>query len=194
LEDGRAVHHDCFRCRKCGKQTDTSDEAGVRLLRMQIGKLVEGNYECDVCSAPDHSRVENAAKVFANDLARARKEGERNQADQDERDRRRKEAADAMVAAQKAKKQAELDREAAERKAQEDVESAKKRALQEKGFWTLIELQDRAKCIQMGVLGGQKEQYLADADFQAVFGMPKQEFGKLPQWRQNKEKEKHGLF
>jgi len=40
----------------------------------------------------------------------------------------------------------------------------------------------------------QKEKYLSDSDFQAVFGMDKAAFAGLPKWKQQAAKKKNGLF
>jgi len=40
----------------------------------------------------------------------------------------------------------------------------------------------------------QKEQYLADADFEAVLGMPRGDFAKLAKWKQQNIKKAKGLF
>uniref|UniRef100_A0AAR2LYG0 HP domain-containing protein n=1 Tax=Pygocentrus nattereri TaxID=42514 RepID=A0AAR2LYG0_PYGNA len=45
-----------------------------------------------------------------------------------------------------------------------------------------------------GVNPKEREKHLSDADFLAVFGMSKDEFFSLPQWKQWNVKKKHGLF
>ncbi|CAL5351935.1 unnamed protein product [Camellia sinensis] len=40
----------------------------------------------------------------------------------------------------------------------------------------------------------QREAYLSDGEFQAVLGMPKEEFYKLPRWKQDRHKKTFDLF
>lgn len=40
----------------------------------------------------------------------------------------------------------------------------------------------------------QKEQYLSDADFEVLFGMPKSKFNAQAAWKKKQMKQKHGLF
>lgn len=47
---------------------------------------------------------------------------------------------------------------------------------------------------QAGVNPSQKEQYLSDADFLALFGVEKAAFGGMPKWKQQAAKKKHNLF
>ena len=46
----------------------------------------------------------------------------------------------------------------------------------------------------MNVDVGCKEQYLADDEFAALFGASKENFLRLPKWKQARAKKEHGLF
>jgi hypothetical protein len=45
-----------------------------------------------------------------------------------------------------------------------------------------------------GVDSGKKEEYLSDADFEAVFKMKKDAFAKLPGWKKTELKKSNNLF
>lgn len=51
-----------------------------------------------------------------------------------------------------------------------------------------VDLSDR------GIDTSRKELYLPDADFEALFGMDKQKFMGLPQWKQKNLKKANNLF
>ncbi|NXX83103.1 VILI protein, partial [Urocolius indicus] len=55
-------------------------------------------------------------------------------------------------------------------------------------------LNTAAEDLPRGVDPSRKECHLSDQDFQAVFGMTRSEFGKLPLWKQQKLKKDKGLF
>ncbi|XP_036376713.1 advillin [Megalops cyprinoides] len=48
--------------------------------------------------------------------------------------------------------------------------------------------------LPMGVDPGKKEEYLSDADFEALLGSSRPDFYRLPKWRQNHLKKEAGLF
>lgn len=60
---------------------------------------------------------------------------------------------------------------------------------------SLAELQDESVDLAArGVDTSRKEMYLPDEDFEALFGMDKEKFLALPQWRQKNLKKTHNLF
>jgi hypothetical protein len=63
----------------------------------------------------------------------------------------------------------------------------------EQQFYSYEQLKDNNK-LPASVNKGKKEQLLTDADFAAVFGMTKSEFGLLQPWRQGEVKKQKGLY
>jgi len=59
---------------------------------------------------------------------------------------------------------------------------------------SLAELQDPSVWRAKGVNASEREKYLSEADFQAVFGMSKEAFAKLPKWKKDAQKKSQGLF
>ena len=55
-------------------------------------------------------------------------------------------------------------------------------------------LDDLKKGVPAGVDPASKEQYLSDADFQAIFGMDKAAFAALKEWKRKDLKKQRGLF
>jgi len=68
------------------------------------------------------------------------------------------------------------------------------KSVAEVGTFSLADLQNSEVWHAKGIDAANREQYLSDADFQATLGMGKADFGKLPKWKKDGEKKKHGLF
>jgi len=62
------------------------------------------------------------------------------------------------------------------------------------GDMTLADLQNSEVWHAKGVDPANRETYLADAEFQSLFGVSKADFAKLPKWKKDGEKKKHNLF
>mmetsp|Transcript_4360 Transcript_4360/g.8724 ORF Transcript_4360/g.8724 Transcript_4360/m.8724 type:complete len:454 (-) Transcript_4360:43-1404(-) len=60
--------------------------------------------------------------------------------------------------------------------------------------FTLEQLTDKRIFSKLDVKSTEREMYLADSVFQELFSMPKADFAKLPKWKKDGEKKKHGLF
>jgi len=60
--------------------------------------------------------------------------------------------------------------------------------------YTLDQLTDKRTWEKLDVKSTEREMYLADSVFQELFGMPKADFAKLPKWKKDGVKKKHGLF
>ena len=63
-----------------------------------------------------------------------------------------------------------------------------------KQYYTLEQLQDKSTCETLGVTLKEREKYLSNADFEALFKVTKDEFEKKPNWKKETEKKKHKLF
>lgn len=59
---------------------------------------------------------------------------------------------------------------------------------------SLAELQDASVWKGRNVIATERERYLPEDVFQSLFGKGKEEFAKLPKWKRDNEKKKHGLF
>lgn len=59
---------------------------------------------------------------------------------------------------------------------------------------TLQQLQDGDLWRAMNIPPDRREQYLADTEFEAVFGMAKKTFEVLPRWRRIQKKKQYNLF
>jgi len=64
----------------------------------------------------------------------------------------------------------------------------------ESGTLSLADLQNSEVWHAKGIDPARRETYLSDAEFQATLGMSKADFEKLPKWKKDGEKKKHGLF
>lgn len=107
-----------------------------------------------------------------------------------------KAAADAKKAAEaKAKADAEA-KEAADAKAAAEASAAVDANLKAPSELTLTlqELKDESVWKAAGVDGSCKELYLSDGDFSTTIGMSKEDFGKLPKWKQINKRKEVGLF
>lgn len=63
------------------------------------------------------------------------------------------------------------------------------------GCYTLEQLTDKRTWEALdGVVPTERETYLPDGAFEELFGMPKADFAKLPKWKKDNAKKKHGLF
>merc|ERR1712061_20139 len=102
-----------------------------------------------------------------------------------------KKAAEEEEAARK-KKEAE---EEAKRKAEEEEAMMKKQAtVYEKGEDSLAQLTDAAVWRDLGIPATERETFLPESKFQELFGVSKADFAKLPKWKRDGQKKKHGLF
>jgi hypothetical protein len=72
--------------------------------------------------------------------------------------------------------------------------AAAKTAAEITEFFTLDQLKDRDFWTQKDVDPTNRELYLNDAEFVAIFPMGKEAFTKMPKWKRDNEKKKHGLF
>lgn len=86
----------------------------------------------------------------------------------------------------------------AERKKRQEEEAAKNAPITEKvpstgGPYTYKQLTCLIKFLPDDVDKSDKPKYLSDEDFESVFGMSKEEFGKLAKWKQNRTKKEKGL-
>lgn len=59
---------------------------------------------------------------------------------------------------------------------------------------SLAELQDASVWKGRNVIATERERYLPEDVFQSLFGKGKEEFAKLPKWKRDNEKKKHGFF
>lgn len=59
---------------------------------------------------------------------------------------------------------------------------------------TLEELRDADVWKARGIDASSREQMLSDADFQAAFGVSREDFGKLAGWKRTQKKRELGLF
>lgn len=62
------------------------------------------------------------------------------------------------------------------------------------GCFSLEDLQNPDVWKVRGVDASCREQYLSDAAFEAVFGVSKADFEKLPKWKKDNQKKQHKLF
>lgn len=60
--------------------------------------------------------------------------------------------------------------------------------------YSLCVLQEKRIWEPNGVEATQRELHLRNADFLQIFGMSKEEFARLPKWKQTQQKKSHGLF
>jgi len=74
------------------------------------------------------------------------------------------------------------------------VEEVAEQDAQPKCSRTITCLKDRNRYSEAGVPAKEREKFLSDDDFQSVFGMGRDEFTKLPNWKQAAAKKKVGLF
>jgi hypothetical protein len=72
--------------------------------------------------------------------------------------------------------------------------SQKTLAIPETDPETVFSLKELQAGTPEGVDRSRKEEYLSCVEFQATFGMPLAEFGKLPNWKKSAEKKRVGLF
>ncbi|CAK0819658.1 unnamed protein product [Prorocentrum cordatum] len=62
------------------------------------------------------------------------------------------------------------------------------------GQYSLEQLTDKRQWEKLDVTPTERETFLPDAVFVELFGMGKAEFAKLPKWKKDNAKKKHGLF
>jgi len=62
------------------------------------------------------------------------------------------------------------------------------------GCFSLEDLKDESVWRAKGVDAGNREEYLSEDTFKAVFGMGKADFAKLAKWKRDSKKKEHGLF
>lgn len=62
------------------------------------------------------------------------------------------------------------------------------------GCFSLEQLTDKRVWEKLDVVSTERETYLPEPIFQKLFGMPKADFAKLPKWKKENAKKKHGLF
>mmetsp|Transcript_7036 Transcript_7036/g.8723 ORF Transcript_7036/g.8723 Transcript_7036/m.8723 type:complete len:164 (+) Transcript_7036:2-493(+) len=62
------------------------------------------------------------------------------------------------------------------------------------GCYSLEQLTDKRTWEKLDVVSTEREIYLPDGVFQQLFGMSKADFAKLPKWKKENAKKKHGLF
>jgi len=60
--------------------------------------------------------------------------------------------------------------------------------------WTHKDLKDESKWKAAGIRSSQREQFLASGEFQQLFGMTKEDFDKLPKFKQDEKKKAVDLF
>merc|ERR1712003_550642 len=85
------------------------------------------------------------------------------------------------------------EEEAAARRAAEEVKLDSAAAIVEARY-TLEQLTDKRLWEKLDVVPTERETYLCDEEFEKVFGKSKADFAKLPKWKKDGEKKKHGLF
>ncbi|CAK9105648.1 unnamed protein product [Durusdinium trenchii] len=62
------------------------------------------------------------------------------------------------------------------------------------GCYSLEQLTDKRTWEKLDVVSTERETYLPDGIFQQLFGMSKADFAKMPKWKKENAKKKHGLF
>eukprot|EP00931_Biecheleriopsis_adriatica_P064614 TRINITY_DN39368_c0_g1_i1.p1 TRINITY_DN39368_c0_g1~~TRINITY_DN39368_c0_g1_i1.p1 ORF type:complete len:307 (-),score=82.10 TRINITY_DN39368_c0_g1_i1:103-1023(-) len=62
------------------------------------------------------------------------------------------------------------------------------------GCYTLEQLTDKRVWEKLDVVATERETYLPESVFSELFGMSKADFAKLPKWKKENAKKKHGLF
>jgi len=62
------------------------------------------------------------------------------------------------------------------------------------GCYSLEQLTDKRTWEKLDVVSTERETYLPEGVFQQLFGMSKADFAKLPKWKKENAKKKHGLF
>jgi len=64
----------------------------------------------------------------------------------------------------------------------------------QEGTFTLEQLTDKRIWEKLDIKSAERETYLPDTVFAELFGMSKDDFSKLPKWKKDGAKKKHGLF
>lgn len=191
--DGTGMHSECLKCSVCGEVQSLEDPAIKTLFRAKVKQCVEGTLKCAKC-AP----AQEAMAAPTVDLAKAKLDSEIKHQEmlaqvaeaarlKEEREKAKaeKDIADAAAAAEgEAAKKAAVDAAAADQQA----------ALSAHGAFTLDQLKDESYWKPKGVSEKERETYLSDEEFQTIFGMNKEAFGKDAKWKKDAAKKKHGLF
>lgn len=68
------------------------------------------------------------------------------------------------------------------------------RAESDSQIYTLEQLTDKRVVEKLDIKAVERETYLSDTEFGQLFGMSKTDFAKLPLWKRDGAKKKHGLF
>jgi hypothetical protein len=191
--DGKVVHAECFKCSQCGVVMNPEDPSVRTLLRSKEQQCINGTLKCDACT-PAGAPMPPPTVDLAQEKLNARTRHEeleimRAAADRKHEEQKKKQE-EHDAAAKAAAEEAEATKKAAAEAAR--VEAAA--ALAAHGAFTLEQLQDESYWKPKGVPAEQRETYLADAAFQDLFGMDKDAFEKLPQWKRTAAKKEHRLF
>jgi hypothetical protein len=64
----------------------------------------------------------------------------------------------------------------------------------EENCFTLEQLTDKRVWETLNIQATERETYLSNKAFAELFGMPKADFAKMPKWKKDNAKKKHGLF